>query len=170
MGERAIGGLWSESGVPHKGWRFLDMEDLGVPDHTCEMCERVQVRYVHRMEHPDYARVLSVGCVCAGQMEQDYAGAEHREKQFISRVLRRATWLTRRWRESAEKHNHFLNAYGFNVVVFRKGAGWAYRLRKRDDYESPPPHFSPRPYATPNEAKLAAFDALEELKATSADD
>lgn len=167
--ERATGGLWNQPGVPHRGWAFLYMDDLDDAIHVCEMCRAARVRYVHYMRHPEHPKPLAVGCVCAGHMEQDYEGAREREKEFISRMQRRAKWLTRRWRESG-KHNEFLNAYGFNVVVFPKSAGWAYRFQKRDDYETPPPHFSPRLYPTRDEAKLAAFDALEEMRATSVDD
>jgi hypothetical protein len=43
-------GKWSQPGVPHKGWVCVDIEDLGEPSLTCEMCESQNIRYVHYME------------------------------------------------------------------------------------------------------------------------
>ncbi len=56
-------GKWSVPGIPHKGWHCVDIEDLGSPQETCEMCESMSIRYAHRMEHPDYPGSLLVGCV-----------------------------------------------------------------------------------------------------------
>ncbi len=68
-------GKWSIAGVPHKGWTCVDIEDLGEPSAECEMCESQSIRYVHHMQHPQYANVLAVGCVCAGHMEGDLAAS-----------------------------------------------------------------------------------------------
>ena len=56
-------GKWTQLGVPHRGWLCLDVEDLGGSSQLCQMCEGVDVRYVHHMQHPDYPDVLAVGCV-----------------------------------------------------------------------------------------------------------
>jgi hypothetical protein len=53
---------------------------------------------------------------------------------------------------------------GWNVVVFRRSGAWAYRLNERTFSEDPASHVSPQVYQTSDEAKLAAFDALDELK------
>jgi hypothetical protein len=58
-------GKWSKSGIPHKGWGCVSVEDLDTSDAVCEMCEHQEIRYVHHMQHPDYPDVLGVGCVCA---------------------------------------------------------------------------------------------------------
>jgi len=58
-------GKWSEATVPHKGWSCVGVDDLEEPSQVCEMCESVDIRYVHYMEHPDYPATLAVGCVCA---------------------------------------------------------------------------------------------------------
>jgi len=73
-------GKWSQAGVPHKGWICVAMEDQGDDWKLCEMCEHVDVRFVHVMTHPDWEGDLRVGCICAGNMEQDVVGAELREK------------------------------------------------------------------------------------------
>jgi hypothetical protein len=37
-------GKWAQPGVPHRGWTCINVEDLGEPLHTCEMCEVMVVR------------------------------------------------------------------------------------------------------------------------------
>jgi hypothetical protein len=123
-------GKWSQPGVPHKGWICIDIEDLREPSTTCEMCETQEIRYVHHMQHPRYPDVLGCGCVCAGHMESDYEGARQREKVLRNASARRRKWLTRDWRVS-RNGNPFLNADGYNVVVYPAGQGWGFRVGNR---------------------------------------
>ena len=95
-------GKWSQPGVPHRGWHCVDVEDFGEPSQLCQMCEGVDIRYVHRMQHPDYPDVLAVGCVCAEHMEEDYAGPRRREEHLRSAARRRASWARRGWNLSAK--------------------------------------------------------------------
>jgi hypothetical protein len=123
MRERTDRGLWSQPGVPHKGWTCLGINDAGEDNlQTCEMCQFAQVRYLHVMEHQDFDRQLQVGCICAGKMEEDYAGARRREKRMKSKVARRKKWLTRKWRVSA-KGNSYLKVSGSLVVVYSSKFG-----------------------------------------------
>ena len=88
-------GKWTQPGVPHKGWVCVDIEDLGSPDHVCEMREVQDVRYVHLMTHPDYAGKLRVGCICAGHMEGDSSRARDRvtDARAVNPMLRvAAAW------------------------------------------------------------------------------
>ena len=86
-------GKWSHAGVPNRGWRCVDIKDLGEPDFVCEMCESQTIRYVHHMEHSQYPDVLQVGCVCAENMEGDVASARTREASMQSRSGKRKRWL-----------------------------------------------------------------------------
>lgn len=154
-------GKWSQSGVPHKDWFCVDVEQLDEQEHVCEMCEVQLVRFVHVMQHTSYPQQLRVGCVCAGHMEGNLAAARGRETGFKNRLSRRARWLERRWRRSSAG-NEFINTNdGFNVVVFRNGSTWAARVEHR------PSRYARRsklPYDSVNAAKLAAFDAMLKLK------
>jgi len=159
--ETTATGKWTQPGVPHRGWRCVDIEERDEQDHLCEMCEARLVRFVHVMEHHDYEEVLRVGCVCAGHMEEDLVGARRREAGFRSDRARRSRWLSRTWRVSAAG-NDFLNTNdGFNVVVFRRGAIWSARVEHRESGYS---RSSKRRYATADAAKLAAFDAMLGMK------
>jgi hypothetical protein len=159
--ETTATGKWTQRGVPHKGWRCVDIEELEEQDHLCEMCEARHVRFVHVMEHPTYRETLRVGCVCAGHMEEDPVRARKREADYKTERSRRLRWLQRTWRVSASG-NEFLNTNdGFNVVIFAKGSIWAGRIEHRSSgYQ----RTSKRPYRTSDEAKLAAFDAMIGMK------
>ena len=149
-------GKWARPGVPHKGWRCVDIEDAGAPDFICQMCEAVRIRFIHLMSHPDYTDQLRCACVCAGNMEGDPAGAARREFLFKATLARRARWLSRKWRRS-RAGNPYLNTGGFNVVVYPIGGGYGARVEHRwTDWE----RISQRVYPTESAAKLAAFDAM----------
>ena len=155
-------GRWAVAGVPHRGWRCVDIEDREAPEHLCEMCEAQMVCFVHVMEHKDYPEVLRVGCVCAGHMEEDLAGARRREAAFKDERARRTRWLSRRWRVSSNGNEFINTSDGFNVVVYRlAGGGWGGRIEHR---ASGHVLASRRRYATQDAAKLATFDAIVDRK------
>ena len=154
-------GKWSQPNVPHRGWNCISVEDLGSPDEICEMCETQEIRYVHFMKHPDYERVLGVGCVCAERMEEDYVRPKRRENELRNAAGRKRRWLARKWRISA-KGNAYLNVDGINITVFQKRDGtWGGRLQNRMSGRKVD---SQRIYASEDEAKLAAFDAMIFMK------
>lgn len=151
-------GKWTQQGVPHKGWQFLSLEDLGDLTETCQMCETQPIRYVHRMEHPTYADVLRVGSVCAGRMEEDYATAQQREKEARATAKRRTKWMQAQWRESA-KGNSYINRNGFNIVIYPHARGWSYRILHRQTEEV----WTDSGFTSKNDAKLAAFECYVNL-------
>jgi hypothetical protein len=153
-------GKWSQPGVPHKGWMCVGIEDLEEPSAICGMCESIEIRYVHFMEHPNYPDTLGVGCICAEHMEQDYVGPRLRENALRSRAQRRKTWEKRDWKTSA-KGNYYLNTEGFNLTIFKMlEAGeqcWGLRITHRKSGRA---QFSRRRYKSEELAKRAALDAL----------
>jgi hypothetical protein len=157
---RTATGKWRQPGVPHRGWVCTGIEDLGEPAATCEMCEVQTITYVHTMWHPDYPHPLDCGCICAGHMEQDLVAAREREAAVKRRGARRSRWLHRHWRTSRHG-NPFLNADGFNIVVFPHGTGFGARFV---DNHTGLKSFSPRSYFSEEMAKLAAFDAIARYK------
>lgn len=155
-------GKWSQPGVPHKGWRCIDIDDREESEHTCQMCESRAVRFVHYMEHDDYPEILEVGCVCAGHMEEDLEGARRRDRAMASRARKRARWVERQWRVSV-KGNEWLRADGYRVVVYQKGSEWGATVASEDDGFV---HHGRRTFHTANEVKLAAFDFISRLLAS----
>lgn len=155
-------GKWAQKKVPHKGWTWVDVEDLGAPSETCEMCEVQEIRYVHLMEHPNHPDTLRVGCVCAEKMADDYVRPRERERVLRSQSARRDRWLARSWRTS-RAGNAWLRADGFRVSIFLKRDGtWGGSVT---DEEFERQTYWLRSYRTEAAAKLAAFDAMVALKA-----
>ena len=153
-----MAGLWEAPGVPHKGWRCIDVEDLrpdGGGDYvrgTCEMCLNGMLRVVHTMEHDEYPETVEVGCICAESMAEGYDG-KAREATLKKRRTRRQGWLKRKWRTS-EKGNPYLNIGDYNVGVFQRRyapGGWIWRINDQ---------FGKTTFPTEQDAKLALFDVL----------
>jgi hypothetical protein len=152
-------GKWSATGVPHRGWTCIDIEDRGEPRTVCEMCESRAIRYVHFMQHPKFGEVLAVGCVCAGNMEQDVAAANDREASMQKRSAKRMRWLTRKWRISA-RGNPWIRADGYRVTVYPRETAWAATVSSEDNSFV---QHSRRIYHSIDQAKLAAFDLITRL-------
>ena len=153
-------GKWSQQGVPHRGWQCIDFEDLEGLDGICEMCETRPIRYVHHMEHPDYGAVLGVGSVCAGNMEEDYAAAQERERKAQSMAGRRTRWMkSNKWLMSS-KGNPYMNRNGFNIVVSLRYGRWGYLIRENEGERSR----RKSGFGSEDAAKLAAFECFVELR------
>jgi hypothetical protein len=86
---------WQQPGIPHRGWRCLDVYDLGDVQQTCDMCQTAQIRYVHIMAHPNYDGTLEVGCVCAGHMLEDYVAPQRREAELKRQQRQRERQIAR---------------------------------------------------------------------------
>jgi hypothetical protein len=156
-------GKWALVNVPHKGWECINIEDLGDPSAICGMCETTEIRYVHYMQHPDYAGILEVGCVCAEHMSGDYIRPKQREAALRNAAARRRKWLTRTWRIS-QRGNQFLNTDGYNVVIFERSGFPAYWTFNITDRQTDRIEISSRRFQTSDAAKLGAFDGLIFLK------
>jgi hypothetical protein len=155
-------GKWSNLNVPHKGWTCIDIEDLGEPLSTCEMCESQSIRYVHYMKHPEYKDILRVGCVCAGKMEENYGGAKLRDDFMKKRSSKRLRWINNsRWKIS-QKGNDWIKTDGYIIVMKKQDGFWRALIKSEDEtFEK----WSHRKYESLDEAKLAAFDYLTKILA-----
>lgn len=153
-------GKWSQPSVPHKGWTCSGVEDLEEPSMTCEMCESVEIRYVHHMDHPDYPITLQVGCVCAEHTEEDYTAPRKRERFLRAIARRRGTWKRRRWRTSFDG-TMSLNTEGYRLslspVAKNTQRGWMVTVEHRSSgWEQ----CGQRLFASPDEAKDVSLTAL----------
>ena len=154
-------GKWSQKGVPKKGWVCYDIEDLGEPSLTCEMCESQSIRYVHHMENDRYPESLSVGCVCAGHMEDDLVASKEREGSMRNRASKRKRWVNRKWKVS-EKGNQYIESDGYRVIVRPLTGKWGVSVAKigTDDVSH-----SRRSTKSGDRAKLAGFDYVTKMLA-----
>lgn len=149
-------GKWSQLDVPHKGWFCVDLEDTDDASTTCEMCESQEIRYVHHMKHDQYPSILKVGCVCAGNMEENLTEAMNRDNFLKSRSNKRKKWLDRNWRVS-QKGNDTIKSGGFLITIFESNGMMNYSIKTGFEEE---PIFSKKQYMNSNTAKLAAFDRI----------
>jgi hypothetical protein len=155
-------GKWSESGVPHRGWECIYIDDLGAPSQICEMCESHDIRYVHHMQHSEYSEILEVGCICAGHMEQNVARAKQREASLRKASSRRKRWPSlKAWRLS-RSGNPTISKDGYRVSIFPKGSTWSGVIVNELTGAKT---FAKKQYATELAAKLAAFSGVLWLQA-----
>ena len=159
-------GLWNQKGIPHKGWTCVGVDDLGTPEGECEMCGKEEIRYLHHMDHPDYPSTLSVGCMCAEKMEDDYSIANRpskaklRERKLKNAASRKKRWLKLKGWKISKKGNPYISKDGFHITIFKHGNAYKYVISNETKNIK---DFSPRQYATQEEAKLGAFDTLISL-------
>lgn len=135
----------------------MNVEDLGEPQMTCEMCESAEIRFVHFMQNERYPGTLACGAICAGHMESDLLRAETRDKKMRSSASRRKHFPNRAGWKINEKGNHTLKANGYRITVFKKGVLWGAVVSR------PPvntPYFTREKFLTVETAKMAAFDTM----------
>ncbi|WP_262518442.1 hypothetical protein [Agrobacterium tumefaciens] len=153
-------GKWSSPGIPHKGWTCVGIDDLEAPSQECEMCESVDVRYIHYMEHR-----LPGDTRCRLRMRGAYG---RRLRQAKAARVGNApdcppaqSWATKKWRIS-QLGNHFVNTEGFNLTVFERAGGFGISVARRgtDRHQT-----GKKSYPTQEGAKAAALSALLWAKA-----
>lgn len=156
---------WDKPGVPQKGWVFVTLFDTRSDGESAEdasyaereMCGNERIRFVHVMRHPEYPDELQVGCNCAEKMTEDYVGPREREKALRGRATRRAKWLQRKWRVSANG-NIYIKIDGNQFLVmesrYQKGKflGYINGVRLKIVFDSE------------EQAQFAMFEAAEQMK------
>ena len=146
--------LWKRDDVPKTGWVCQGVTDLGGPYGICQMCGYQIIRYVHHMYHPEYGHV-DAGCVCAGKMEGNIDAAKKREQEAKNRSSRRESFKKRKWKTS-RNGNSYVKIKDHIVVLYQRKTDrvWKYSI---DNV------FCVEIFETKEEAKMAAFEALEQI-------
>ena len=94
------------------------MEDLCEPSQICEMCEVQEIRYVHFMEHKDFPETLSVGCICAEHLEQDYLSAKRREMDLKNVSRQRTNWISQKsWASLEYSSENYAKLAAFDKMI-----------------------------------------------------
>lgn len=163
--------MWTEKGVPHKDWTCLEVYDLGEATHTCDMCNKEQIRYVHVMRHSTTGDKKQVGCVCAAAMALESVGdAKERERGYKNMFKRRETfmkkWLwgsySREFYKTASKDFYTLcenNKGGFRIKTWIRGEKRLIGMNNR--FVGEKEWGSARLFSTATEAKYYVFEVLE---------
>jgi hypothetical protein len=88
---------WDQPGVPHRGWRWVNVIDLCEDSTTCEACNHHPIRYVHVLEHDEYQDRLKVGCVCAEKLTEDYKNPRAKQTNLANKEARKKR-LLQQWK------------------------------------------------------------------------
>lgn len=156
---------WNKQDIPHKGWEYVGMEDLGedpfpgeeIQYEQCEMCGNEKIRYVHILRHPEVRDEFRVGCDCASKLTENYSDPERNERDLRNRTNRRKNFLKQQWRRTdkgftlrykGENITIVMSKYATWGVVFHGEWRWDYHGKKMNDIDT---------------AKLVAFDLFDEL-------
>lgn len=140
--------LWSEPGMPHKGWVLEGVDDLEDLIGACEWCG-TSLRYAHHLSHPDGYRSVA-GCSCAEKLTEDYTNPRRIEKA----LKRRNKWLiSPRWKYFVWRWNSGIDAYRGDDEIAIKKENNKYRIWIRA-------RMGLKLYNSVDDAKKAAFDAL----------
>ena len=118
-----MSGKWNLAGVPHRGWSYIDYEDLGAPLAVCEMCEKQEIRHVHVVSHPDYAETLRVGCDCAEKLTGDYVTPAERERAAQNWTARLRNFLKLTWNDG-RYGSQSARWKGERLLIAPRGGGW----------------------------------------------
>lgn len=157
-------GLWGKSNVPHKGWSCIATDDLEDNTTMCEMCQSQEIRFTHTMYHPDYPSTLTVGCICAGNMEQDLQTALKRDQRMRKKADAYKRLPHLKWKYSYSG-NPYIKYHGFIATVFKKkgpqiysnNLGFGIIIKHKDSCYS---RFSERYYPSKDQAKLEALKTI----------
>lgn len=128
-----------EWGAPLDGWSCVEMIDLEDAEFTCELCGYEGIRYLHKMEHPQYFEFIEVGCICAGIMEGDILAAKERDRKLRNRSKRKRNFLNRKWKH-AVNGNYYLTYKGDKVFINQCSNGYYcfYQGKKVYQYKGKP--------------------------------
>jgi len=155
---------WRIPGVPHKGWRLLDVDDIREDGQSefdtdyecCMMCGHEKIRYVHVVYHDEEGLEFRVGCNCSEKMTDDYINPERRERELRNRTNRRISWNRKVWKIN-EKGNLILKYDGHRVTIFHPKNSSQYKVVIDDT-------FGKKIFNDVTSAKNAAFKGVEYLK------
>lgn len=141
--------LWKDETVPHAGWHCMDIIDLGEPVGICQMCGHQIIRYVHKMQHPAYPRIIGAGCICAGKMEGDPEGARLREAEFKKKMARCVHFIGHSRKQSRNGNQYFKYKDEIVTILPDKFKHGKYKAVFRGTYT--------KSYDTPEEALREVF-------------
>ena len=114
--------LWNNPNIPHKGWVEDTVIDMDEAVHTCEMCGKEEIRFIHVMNHPGHSK-LQVGCVCAEKMANDYIGPQQSLKKARLLANNKRTWFNKSNWSKSYTNNYWRETRSITAVISLKKAG-----------------------------------------------
>ena len=121
---------WNKKNIPHKGWEWCDVIDLKecatdseIEYEQCEMCDNERIRFVHIMKHPEYYRILRVGCVCAEKMSGNYENPQKKENELRNKAKRRYNFNRVQWNFNEKKKSFYKKYKGQIITIVQSKYG-----------------------------------------------
>ena len=114
---------WDKPDIPHKGWMFIDIEDVGEFYEQCEMCGQEKIRFVHILKHHEYPFEIRVGCDCASKMLNDYINPQKREREFKNKLNRFKTFSKIKWSHNGIKNTYSAKYKGEYITIIKSRYG-----------------------------------------------
>ena len=155
---------WNKSGIPHKGWKLIDVYDVrddgqSVEEtsyETCMMCNNERIRFVHIVIHEEIEEEFTVGCICAEKMTGDYLNPKLLENELKSKSNKRANWTKRKWK-TTENGNFKLTFEGHSLLIFYDKRTGKYKCKIDEQ-------FGKKTFDTIAQAKMAVLKGIEYYK------
>lgn len=156
--------LWNQEGIPHKGWKLIDVidlkahidEDYDIDYEHCMMCGHQGIRYVHLVVHENIAEEFRVGCDCAEKMTNDYLNPDKLEKELKNRASRKRNWIKKDWKVTANGNN-YLRIESHFILIYVDKFSKKYKVKIDET-------FGKKEFNSLVEAKIAAFNGIEYFK------
>ena len=60
--------VWSRSGVPHTGWKYVRGIKNDISNAVCEMCGQKNIKHLDVLKHENYKGEIKVGQDCSELM------------------------------------------------------------------------------------------------------
>lgn len=108
--------IWNKPGYPHQGWIERDVNDGGDAIHTCEMCDKTDIRFVHTIYHPDAKLTVKVGCQCAQKLTDDKETPVRKEREAKARAAQKQRQNNNK-KKFIDFNNWIKNEYGYYTKI-----------------------------------------------------
>jgi hypothetical protein len=165
--------LWNGEIVPDKGWTCKEVIDkygesrfftfnaqIGEFYEKCQACGKENIRYVHVMKHPEYPKLLRVGSICAGHMEDNSDAPKERERKVTNRQNLKMNFLSKDWKYS-KNDNQYLMYNGKCITIMKsKYNSSEYGIMYDEKYYS---EYNRMKFKNLTDAKFAAFEIVNPL-------
>ena len=149
--------------APLSGWyctAIIDVreDDPEAPLSSCELCDCCFVRYEHVMEHDLYFEPVTVGCICAGIMEDNVLKAQERERLMRNRSKRRRNFVRRTWKRNGDClwYRQYRKK---QLVIFKGSSGYSVSVGRTTVWK-----YKGRPILDFLSAMYAAFDLADPVE------
>lgn len=150
-------GRWVRPGLPLHGWTLVAVEGRKGEQFLCAACNAVRRGVSHLLGHPNVKGSIRVDVQCATTMQLPVAVTKKQKASFEEdRSTKRARWLVRAWKRTADGRST-LYADGNRVVVSFSGRSWTYTVCPMQEEDV---SWKGVGYSSSDEAKLGAFDEI----------